>query len=427
VSQHLTKTQILRLSAKTLPKGQLAIAGEHFSKCETCLQQFQLGFQRIDAGEDGSFTLEPEYWFRLDHLQFEDLVKFADNSFGSSEKEIVNVHLRSCEECREDLRAFQGYRKETQADLQLSYGPISPPRHQASSSWSWLPQNLIRPSYLTMLLIIGAFTFGLLVALNRDSRTTITANNALPRATPSDLLAENPSPPVVGSEDLPLPVVTINDSQGPVTLRSDHSVTGLDQISPGTRKEVAEVLLTQKLKMPSVFKYLRDEDGTLRGREKSKETFRLLAPKTQVLIENRPLFRWEALTGASTYQVSILNSNGHEVGKSHLLSGTTAQWRPAKSLTRGQVYSWVVVAKIGDMEVASPSASSREIRFAILSTRHLQELNQLRADGSYLALGVFYSKAGLIKEAEREFQRLRGKNPDSPIPTKFLVSLRYLH
>ena len=426
MSEHLTKTQIIQLSAKTLPKKQLSIAGAHLSDCAICLQQFQLGFQRLYGGEGGSFTLESEYWFRHDHLQFEDLVKFADNALGSSEKKVVNIHQRSCKECREGLRAFQSYRHETQSDLHLSYAPISSSRNQPRSTWDWLPHNLRRPSYVAMLLIIGALVFGLLVLLKRTSRTTITANNSSARSTLSAVTGENPSPTVVGSEDLALPIVTINDAQGPVTLRSDHSVTGLDQISSDTRKEVAEVLLTQRFETPPVLKYLRDQDSTLRSREKSKEAFRLLSPKRQVLIEDRPVLRWEALSGASAYRVSILDLDGHEVAKSSVLSGTTTQWRPAKSLARGQLFSWIVVAKIGDIDVASPSASAPEVRFAILSVKDLQELNKLKTEGSHLALGVFYANAGLINEAESSFQKLVEKNPQSTLPAKFLRSVRSL-
>ena len=215
--------------------------------------------------------------------------------------------------------------------------------------------------------------------------------------------------------------------QGPVTLRSDHSVTGLDQISPGTRKKVAEVLITQRFETPPVLKYLRDQDSSLRGREKDKEAFRLLAPKGKVLIDDRPVFRWEALPGATAYQVSILDLNGYEVASSSVLSGSTTQWRSVKSLPRGQVFSWIVVAKIGDIDVASPSASAPEVRFAILSAKDLQVLVKLKTVRSQLALGVFYANAGLIKEAESSFQKLIEKNPQSTLPAKFLRGVRSLH
>ena len=69
---------------------------------------------------------------------------------------------------------------------------------------------------------------------------------------------------------------------------------------------------------------------------------------------------------------------------------------------------------------------SSEMRFGVLSSKDLRELNKLKTTRSHLALGEVYTRAGLINEAESEFQRLAEKNPQSTSPAKlFTVSVRY--
>jgi len=49
-------------------------------------------------------------------------------------------------------------------------------------------------------------------------------------------------------------------------------------------------------------------------------------------------------------------------------------------------------------------ASAPEARFGILDQEKTLELNLLKRTPSHLTLGVFYTHAGMLAEAEREFQ-----------------------
>jgi len=66
------------------------------------------------------------------------------------------------------------------------------------------------------------------------------------------------------------------------------------------------------------------------------------------------------------------------------------------------------------------------VKFAILSSNDLNELNQLKKSNSHLALGVFYAKVGLVTDAERELEKLIQLNPQSELPRKLLQSVRNL-
>jgi lipopolysaccharide biosynthesis regulator YciM len=83
-----------------------------------------------------------------------------------------------------------------------------------------------------------------------------------------------------------------------------------------------------------------------------------------------------------------------------------------------------VIALVDGKKVISPSASAPETKFAVLSAADLQELTRLKKSKSHLALGVFYARAGLLNEAEREFQNLVKLNPQSELPRKLLRSVR---
>jgi len=66
------------------------------------------------------------------------------------------------------------------------------------------------------------------------------------------------------------------------------------------------------------------------------------------------------------------------------------------------------------------------VKFAILSSNDLNELNQLKKSDSHFALGIFYARVGLVTDAEREFQKLIQLNPQSALPRKLLQSVRNL-
>jgi len=85
-----------------------------------------------------------------------------------------------------------------------------------------------------------------------------------------------------------------------------------------------------------------------------------------------------------------------------------------------------VVAVVDGKEIVSPGPSSPEVKFQALSASTLQQLNQLRKTRLHLALGVFYTKVGMIDAAEREFQGLVRLNPNDKVAKKLLRSVRLI-
>jgi hypothetical protein len=119
----------------------------------------------------------------------------------------------------------------------------------------------------------------------------------------------------------------------------------------------------------------------------------------------------------------VLDVDGNQVGLSEELPPTQTQWK-APRLRRGEVFSWLVTALVDGKKVISPSASAPEMKFAVLSTAQFQELSRLKKSNSHLALGVFYARAGLLDEAEHEFESLIKLNPQSELSRKLLQNVR---
>lgn len=71
-----------------------------------------------------NFTLEPEFWFQHDHVDFDQLVALADKTLDQDTEEIINIHLKTCESCREDVRSFLAFRNTTAREKNVTFGPI---------------------------------------------------------------------------------------------------------------------------------------------------------------------------------------------------------------------------------------------------------------------------------------------------------------
>lgn len=111
MSTHVSKSQLERFSVGALKDDELVWIATHVADCETCHKGFVEELRRRVGSEPFTFSLEPEFWFRHDHLEFEDLVSIADKTVDSLLKEIFDIHLKTCARCGEDLRSFLAFRK----------------------------------------------------------------------------------------------------------------------------------------------------------------------------------------------------------------------------------------------------------------------------------------------------------------------------
>jgi len=423
MTHHLSEVQIKQLCVSALPEDELAAAAVHTAECQSCDQRFIEELKRQRGSVPFNFTLEPEFWFRDDHLDFDDLVGLADNTFDEETREIIDIHLSTCESCREDVRSFLAFREATAGEMKVSYGPTYDEPNDDIRRAPWWRQGLQRrPVYAVaaIVLIAVAVLIGVIALSRRSGPLEVNKQeqtNGGSERSPS--ISPTPAPSVVSAT-----VAILKDTGGEVSIEKDGHITGLDEVSENSRQYVAQAALSEQIVPSDVLRRLQGEPGGLRGNDDGPQSFRQLYPVRRVVTDARPVFRWERLPGVSSYRVYVLDQDGNQVSQSEELPPTQTQWKAPAPLRRGQVFSWVVTALVNGKKVVSPSVSAPEIKFAVLSTADFQELNDLKKLNSHLALGVFYARVGLLNEAEREFEGLVELNPQSELPRKLLQSMR---
>lgn len=221
-------------------------------------------------------------------------------------------------------------------------------------------------------------------------------------------------------------VLALKDGGRLVTLDEQGRDKGLEDLPSAWQTAIRKTLLGQRVNKPAILDALgaRAEAG-LRG-STGDVAFDVISPVGTVVESDRPLFRWSALHGADSYSVVIFDYQFNRVVQSASLS--TTQWTPPLALRRGATYFWQVTAVADGKEILSPGAAAPEAKFAVLGEGEAEELKRARLSvpDSHLTLGVLYAQAGLLDEAEREFQLLVEANPKSLAALKLLRSLREL-
>jgi hypothetical protein len=430
MTHHLSALELKQLCVGALPEDKLVPAAVHTSECQSCRHRFVEELKRQRGSAPLNFTLEPEFWFQHDHVDYEQLVALAEETLDQDTEEMINIHLKTCESCREDVRSFLAFRNATAREMNVSYGPIDYESTHAVLPRTWWQRPQMKPVYAlaALALVVIAVLIGV-IGLNRTSGS-LEASKKDPKnrnVEQSPSLSPSPAPDVVAGPLRgagPEKVAILKDGKGEVTIDKNGRITGLDELSENSRQYIARAALSERLGPPDVWRRLSAEQSGLRGNDNGARGFRLLYPTRRVVTEDRPIFRWESLSGVSSYRVYVLDVNGNQVGQSEELAPTKTQWKAPAPLRRGQVFSWVVTAVVDGKKVVSPAASAPEMKFAILSTEDFQELTILKKSNSHLALGVCYARAGLLTEAEREFQSLVKLNPQSELPRKLLQSVR---
>lgn len=426
MTDHLSTLQVKQLCLKALPEDELVAAAIHTAKCQSCDQRFVEELKRQRGSLPFTFTLDPEFWFRDAHVDFELLVELADKTLDQEMEEIVNIHLRTCETCREDVRSFLAFRAR---ETGLSYAQPEYKATHETEAPPWWQHLQTRPAYAmaAIILVAVAVLIGVIAFNSRPgSLEASKKEQASPGVEPGSSVSPSPSQNVTSSPSGvsdSATVATLKDSGGEVTIDKNGRVTGLDQVSENSREYIARAALSEQIEPADVLRRLSGEQSGLRGNDNGPQGFRLLYPVRSVVIDDRPVFRWESLPGASSYRVYVLDAKGNQVGQSEELAPAQTQWK-APLLHRGQIFSWVVTALVDGKKVVSPSASAPEMKFAVLATADFKELIRLKKTNSHLALGVFYARAGLLDQAEREFESLSKLNPDSELARKLLRNVR---
>ncbi|MBD0369949.1 MAG: zf-HC2 domain-containing protein [Pyrinomonadaceae bacterium] len=429
MNNHPPPQQLEQYFARTLAPDLFLLVHKHVSSCRLCSEKHP---QRRTIKEDyetlwSALTTATEG--EPDHLSDATLSVYLDNGLSEIDQEIADSHLEFCEACRDKVWRL---RESTEAvPFKKSVAPLQDRSSGDAGFWQRVSRALAlaarRPALSIAALLILCFVITAALILLRSQ--------TVPRERPSG--NQNSSPQVSqasgSSEEQPfkvnrepqsetqsLNVVVINDGPRRVTVDGGGRVMGLEELPSQLRQAVRAALISQSLERPTLLSELRGRASTLRGATGASLPFKLLSPFGQIVQSDQPEFRWQPLTGAESYVVTITDSQLNEIAVSGALN--TTRWRTPKPLARGVTYSWQVTARKGGQNVTSPLMPAPEARFRVLDKASNQELLRARRAyrGSHLTLGVLYFRYGLLDEAEQEFRALVKENPQSNLARKLL-------
>jgi hypothetical protein len=436
-TEHISESTMERFCMRVLTENELTMVAKHLTGCPECQAEFVSTLRTQREVADLRFTLAPEFWLRHEHLNYEQLVEMADDKLDAADRELIDAHLTVCAPCTEDVRSFLAFREQIAPEMKTSYAPTKNESVNERLTWvDWWRALVWKPIYSVVILAIGiGLVIGGALLLNRRAGNQQAQQgptpNVSPGSTPEEHIANLPPAPASpgGSPSEkptgPEALVVLNDRGGTIAVDKSGKVTGLDDVSASTRDEIALVLMSERLDAPAILKELRGKEGGLRG-SKNTQPFKLTSPSRAVIASDVPMFSWEKASGADSYKVYVNDLAGHEIAKSEELPPESIKWRLQKPLKRGEIYSWTVVAVVDGKEVVSPGPSSPEMRFQVLPQTQLKQLRELKKTQSHLALTIFYSKVGMMPEAEQELKELYSRNPGSQKLRALLNRIREL-
>jgi hypothetical protein len=390
MSKHLVQTQLERYREGKLSAAELQTIDEHIGECATCRQQ--LNDYLADLEElTASLTADwPEIMANTGaeakHLSYEQVAACVDGELQEENPPRIEKHLAACADCAERVQKLVDFRNETQLEP-----TITGPDH-APTFWQRLI-SLHLPNLPPLPLAPVAAAAALIIAIG----LFFTWSSTRP---PSSRLA-------------------LNDGGGRVTLDEKGNIGGPKPLPPSYQALVKTALTTGKIKPPPVALGLFGVTGALRGGFEESVPIPMVSPVGTVVMADRPTFRWRPLSGAASYSITV-SARGQEVANSPALTQT--EWTVTQPLPRGATYTWQVSALKDGKMILSPMPPAPEARFRLLEPEQAKELElaQENYGGMHLVLGSLYARAGLLDDAEREFQSLVDANPRSPVARELL-------
>src|SRR5258708_7037852 len=169
MTDQVSGAQMELFARSVLPGGETDSICEHLMTCEACHQLFVEALRRQKDSTGLSFTISPESLLRHEHIEYEQLVGFADNKLDATDREIIDTHLSICASCREDVRSFLAFKNQLEPQLRVRYGPAAiAPRRQEAFRADWWKGLAWKPVYAAAVVIIGiALVIGVAVLLKR--------------------------------------------------------------------------------------------------------------------------------------------------------------------------------------------------------------------------------------------------------------------
>ena len=421
--EHLTQKQVEDFSRNQLLATELLAVSDHLDECDLCRRRVEAGLNA-----DGTFLALHDETFTGDdlstaHLTENQTADYVDKNLSGDALQVVTDHLGSCEQCARTVKDLRAFRNEIAPSLDREYRPVEvapTPR----SSWLASLVSLIRSSpvpafggaALAVLLLVFIAWVAWRMPKDEHREEVVVVPSPSLQPTPAPVPSVQPEPVAV--------VAQLNDGSGTVSLDQQGKLSGADNLPAGYQDLLKKTLSGQRIEKSSQLQGLTRPSSALMGTNDQASEFSVLEPGGNVLLTDRPTFRWSKMEGATGYVVEVYDDQFKLVSSSPQITGLS--WTTTTALPRGHVYSWQVKANKDGQEITSPRPPAPQAKFRVLDQAKANELTRVkRAYGSsHLALGLLYADAGLLREAEAEFRLLRRANPDSEMARNLLRQIQ---
>ncbi|MCM3901452.1 MAG: zf-HC2 domain-containing protein [Pyrinomonadaceae bacterium] len=435
---HLTENQIEDYGRRSLSATELLSVADHLGVCESCRRQVEralsgdaaflaLRFEVFDP--PAGIASSARVWT---HPTVEQIAEYVDGMPTGEELQVVQDHLTICEQCALAVTDLRAFKSQVAPRLNREYHPA--PVRATFQSWrhrllAFLPSPLLRSplAFSSALAVLLLMVIGWLIwqAQQKKEREVVIATpptSFTPPSTPSVMPTPSPIP---APEAAPV-IAELNDGEGRVVLDRAGKLSGVDNLPPAYQRMVRESLTNQRLTQSSLLVGLNRPTSSLMGGDEQGNKFSVTEPVGKVMLSDRPTFRWSQLEGATGYIIEVYDKKFNLVTGSSPL--TDKSWTAPQPLKRGEIYSWQVKAIKDGQEFRSPRPPATQAKFRILDQRKANELTQAQGayGSSHLTLGLLYAEAGLLDQAEKEFQALQKANPDSELVRRLLSQLQKL-
>ncbi len=409
MNAHPSIEDIKSYLARTLARTDFDKVSDHVYSCETCHQDLLTELQRRFPIE---IDLDELAGMRDWHLEGEELAAYIEKRMDDLESECANLHLEECRSCQNAV--------ENAIEYSLEQSRLK--NHQANK------KNVVWGSLLADLPSARKWIAGIAAAV----LIAIALWAALQARPEKSQLAEAP-PSTPDAQGIVLPEQPT--SPPPRISENNHSVdrSASQTIGPAPNRGKRETerqrgtmeaaLIAKDLVMPpSIERFDRTPAVAIRGDHPAVESFSVIEPFATLTSIDRPTFRWTALTGATSYVVSVYDEALHLVRSSEALIDT--HWSTPERLKAGVVYTWTVTALKDGKEIIAPAPPTRA-EFRVLRGSQLVNLSRrIKETASRAARGVVYAEAGLLDDAEKEFQTHLAAAPGDDRVRKLLQTIR---
>ncbi len=148
MNRHLSREQMLKYRDRELLPADLVSIDEHLGSCESCRTEL------AELASPGTATLSAILEARDEHITYEQMDAWVENSMDADERELVMSHVGLCGFCAQQLKAYEGYAQAMAAAIPPPARPVHSFRSRIRAFF-WMPQVAMIAAGLAIVAILS--------------------------------------------------------------------------------------------------------------------------------------------------------------------------------------------------------------------------------------------------------------------------------